>query len=676
MSRGSKKAQEKQNFINNLYQAVNSESVIHSGNVLALLGLLTTSANSLSDVASDVTFRYFVPLNRDGSLDYNAMREDVQKVSEYRFNRLMFPAYEMWLKENKIHSDKYLANKIADTPKILSVSRSIQDAQYHSQFNDDQNKALDENELVVKLMEQKLKDLCKDFVKLESEAAFKAMTAEEKEAWKEKHESYYRALHHESYLADILFDNGSVTNEEIGIWTKRCGNNWKVYWIEDWISHKDARDEFKRWKNGELEEGEWDTIEAYFKGIENKSDEEWAEIWNKDKETYRKKYFDDVWSKDHIKNFEETTHSIWHEEPELSEGEVQDEVAAWLDMWDDDDNVMIEFWLDDFYKPLYRMVSFCGLGDPSTDDFGEAYEKEQALLKNAEIESEKERYAGLSKEQIKECKDKEFTEHCNAYGDYAYKLFTESDLSFLNTKQYLKLKKATAEAVAGNINVENTKRNKNAKKKSKAKKWVPNDQVNDAVCRLMPTLDDVHGRLEKLSRADVIEPKDYTEIIGLTGKLQKMCKMGTSDEHTEELIKELINCKVKSQEYMANHPKGFFLTHWNSNSRYNVINKLQKEIDKQLRVIMEAQYLRKLKTAEVKAKEEEEFKKASKAAGAQRKKEKNLDPEYDKKQDRIRKDLAEIKKANENAHERKTVSDKADLNQNKKEAGISRKGTF
>lgn len=503
-----------------------------TGNLLALLGNLAGVSNSLSKVAEDTLYQFYVPTKNARSkygavqakivLDDEALKQNMNKLGEYRYNVLLEPAYHLRKDTKDVYSDQYLAQKLAKDPKYSAISMGLTTAQYKAQLLDNNDFVLNKSHLISNYLKQGEDLAAKDmFHPDDAEDEYKKLTRKELDDWKAEWEDYYRDYHHQQYLADVLWDSDAVSEEERDYWNTKFGfSSGKDYFIRDWISQKEMREEYERLQKGELTPEEWNDIQ---------------------------------------KDWEVSTGQPWHPAPELTEKQQEEEKETFQQIWYLDDEGPEVYWKHNREAVISKMNDFFGMVPSLKTGKSEKYLKEQEFLQKLESQDPEKQTKIMSEKETK------------AQYQQVYELFTKGNFSYLSTKEYLALKQTVKEAASAYVNDKNT---------PKSKKWAPQDIANDLLCEMMPLFDSYASRLTELLRPNNSRG-DYCNILRDAENIASELKWGATAQNINDLIKSLSKCNEKCTMYMQDHPKPSIFR-WNANRQYVTIKKLHKEIEKQL----------------------------------------------------------------------------------------------
>ena len=577
----------------------------YTGELLALLGHLASGKNSLAELSQTILSRFYMPLANPQEKDekkkvpnYNLLQENREKLGKYMAGFFNIAGRNTREKLKDAHSDIYIQKQLFKEPRLMAYLDGIQSAEYKCQMLS-KNDLFDNNlEIINSYNTAGKEEIYNKLVIFDGEEAYSKLTNEEKDAFRREYGAYYRAVYHEECLAQMLLDdevNVPIPRRERAALQKRMGINWHVQWKKNWASYKADREEYERWKSGELTEEEWTAIEeeAYktdffdlggLFGESNASAEElWREQWEAKKEDYRRKYFDEIWAPKWTKDWEEKHHEVWHPAPEFTEEDKEDEDADWYDTWErpDDESFFKQCWLDNWKNSFRRMDSFFALGSVPTSDGSSDYEARQELLQQAEkrvkAEERKAETAGMSRKQIRDLdRRKADAENLKKF-DYYFKVFTEMDLSNLTTKEYMVVRKAMIESISSMANP--------TAGRQKVKKWVPNDPAHASIFKLIPVMDKIESNLDYYATDIANDPLEYNKVMQNVRDIQKTLKKGASDENLRVLMGRLFLNDHDCQDYLDKYPKKFFLFNWNRNSRYNQVKKLQKECREQIKTL-------------------------------------------------------------------------------------------
>lgn len=546
---------------NKLKAGMNKKDARNAGTILAILGYLSNSNNSLQKIAEEAALNFFVPKTQEGNLSYSTFGEDMNKLGEFRAYDLLRPAYRTWSTVQGIHSDNYLAQEFSRTPELSAIHDGLQKAQQKARELDEEHILVNESKTADILTKRSVERAISSIVKSEAEEKYKHLTKEELDAWEAQWESYFREDHRQNYLANAVLYSEEVSTAERDEWRNRYGEDWENLWMDHWVSLKKDREAYEHWQSGELTEAEWDQIKKHF-----------ADDWEEKKENYRERYLQEVW----IPNWEAEHEEIWHPAPEWTRDLELDEADNWCSFWAKEEDGLKPQWIKTYEMQMCKMGAFFGLGDSLDTGMGENYQKEQEFLRQIEAKTEQEKTASMDEAQRNQYLADEKRKDDLAYYDNIYNLFTEQDFSFLDTKEYLKLKKAMIEAVTNMAKAQ----------QGNAVKWKPNSPANDALCALMPIFDSIGESLDEYNDWNPLNmPEDYSKIMKTAVSIRDSLKFGATTYQMGNQLERLLTCAAHCERYMQEHPKGFFLFHWRSNSRYNVINKLYKKIREQLPAI-------------------------------------------------------------------------------------------
>lgn len=578
-----------------VYQLFNRNEA-YTGELLALLGQLASGNNSLSELAEDVLEHFYMPLSdkKNPTPDYHYLQEARTKLGKFKARFFNLPGMKIREQEKSVHSDDYIQEQLLTDPQLQAYYYGLQQAEFRCQMNA-KHRLYDENaELIYNYENEGKEDIYQVEVTFDGEEAYKRLTPEEKEAFRVQYNDYYRQQYHEECLADTLLadeENWPIPGSERAELQRRMGINWQVQWKKNWVSYKPDRRTYEHWKSGELTKEEWDTIEknykseiydidAAFADPDAPQENLWDAEWEKNKEAYRKRYFEDIWAPKWVKEWETKHKEKWHPAPEFTEADKESEDDDWYDSWTrpDDEDFFKKCWLDNWTNSMRRMDSFFNYQDKPMADGSADYETRQNLLKQAEKQVKQQdrqaEEAGLSPQQITALhRQKEDSEKLTRY-DYSFKVFTELDFSYLSTKEYMALQKAAVEAVSSTANPRNAGKS--------FKRWVPNEKAHSSLLQMIPIIDKIDNDLEYYATDVANDPKEYNKVMQNVKGIQKSLKQGSSDANLQVLLSRLMLNDHDCQDYLEKYPKRFFLFNWNRNSRYNQVKKLRKECRKQI----------------------------------------------------------------------------------------------
>ncbi len=590
---------------NELVRRLYQSNANTAGNLAALLGNMAAVKGPLSKVAHDALVQFYIPtreIQRGNNpedkvtvLEIDNLKRNMNKIGMFRYITLIEPTYQKRMDTNDVYSDQYFGNQLAQDPKISAISTGLTSAQLGIQMQEQKELIGDKSELVgIYLNEGQDMQYDTTFKKIVAEEKFKNLTKEELDAWKKEWEDYYRKQNHEEFVAEILWET-ALSEEEHKYWSK-CFNYGedKRQWIKHWMSLKPYREEFeaehKDWLTKKLTAEEWALIKGKYHVPVHDLNHAVVDIdlddpeqdlanaeWEKNKEEYRRRYWNEVLAPKWIGDWEKTHGQPWHPEPVLTERQKSDEEEAFNDDFYNADNAPKYYWMDYMKKSVLRMNDFFGLGGPLEDDRSKEYLKEQEFLKKLEAERDKQQKEVLTKEQFLAQQDAATLESQKAIFEQVYRLFTEGDFSFLDTEQYLAMKKAAREAAANYVNTPGT---------PKKARWYPEDKANDAVCKLMPLFDSIEDRMYNLSY-DGEGNNDFMKLMRQTRLIQKELKQGTSERNLAYLMDSLFECDVACTQYMQDHRRPSIF-HWNAFWRYYTVKKLHKGIVKGLTAVKDA----------------------------------------------------------------------------------------
>ena len=229
-----------------------------SGNLIALLGNLAGVSNPLADTAEKVLYKFYVPTKNARSklgavraekvLDYDMLQKNMNKLGQYRYNSLLKPAYNLRMDTRDIYSDQYLAQDLARNPKFSAISLGLTTGQYKAQMLDNKDFVLNESKLVRDYLKQGEDIASREPVNsIEAEDAYNKLTPKEMEEWKSDHKTYYRNYQHQMFLAETLWDDHILPEDERSYWETKFGYiSGKEQFIKDWVSRGEQNKEYER----------------------------------------------------------------------------------------------------------------------------------------------------------------------------------------------------------------------------------------------------------------------------------------------------------------------------------------------------------------------------------------------------------------------------------------------
>ena len=533
------------------------------GELISLLGNLSGTDNLLSEVAEDILVQYYLPQDENNRLNMDIFKDHMTTLGACRYKCLFEPAYKIRMDTQDVHSDQYFAKELVKNPKINVIAKGLATAQNKVQSRDLKYTMLEQSDLISMCMKKGEDAAYKEPMRLfDPNKIYNNLSKEKRDAWDAEWNDYYIKKEQQETLAEILWNSNALSEDERRYWVNLFDEDAKQYWINDWVSHKADRDEYKRWQNGELTDEEWNLVKNTYSLT--------AENWEKNKEACRKNFFDDIY----VPNWEEAHHNLpYHPEPEGA----PDELNVSIDLSEDDGVESINGnWNDYFKNSVLGMNAFFESNLPPVTNTSDKYIREQAFLKHLETQAVEKQKEGKTEKEIEKMEQDASYEEAAAFSEQIYKLFTEGNFSFLDTKEYLFMKKAVAEAASNYVNTKNF---------SNGKKWVPEDPANDAVCKVMPLFDSISERLEDLS--EDLEARDYNEIKAETNNLKKQLKKGSSCVDLKLIIETMCILDGHCVNYMHDHPRPFFFR-WHEKRRYDTMKKLHKGIRKRLSGLVKA----------------------------------------------------------------------------------------